>query len=456
MSLLYPIGLLALAGLIIPVLLHLWNIKQGKTLKIGSIALLGENASSSARSFKITDWLLFVLRCLLLILIAFVLAQPLLKKEVKATKNSGWILVDIGQFPEVYQSQKKSIDSLLNLGFELHDFNLGFKSFLLKDSKEKVEQVKKLSYTSLLNQLNVSIPAGYSAYLFADHRLHNFEGKLPKLNFNLVWRTLNSTDTVKTWSTKFLDKNYEGKSTPSLTSYSANSTQNLPIIKVAIYDPVGADAKYIKAGLSAIQDFTKRKIHISNWNASNPDADVVFWFSEQPFDSKLKADATLFTYQKGKVMQVNSILNLGSESNQEIELKQRINKDEIKGVSIWSDGFGEPILVKRQESQVNHYYFYSRFNPQWTDLVWNEQFVKALLPIVLGNQSTADFGFENNPADQRALAKQQLVDNKINQSSTTSIVTTQNLERLFWILALVVLIIERILSFRKKLDHVKN
>lgn len=456
MNLLYPIGLLALAGLIIPVLLHLWNIKQGKTLKIGSIALLGENASSNSRSFKITDWLLFVLRCLILILVAFVLAQPLLRKEVKNAKKSGWILVDRSQFPKIYQSNQSSIDSLLDLGFELHDFNLGFKPFALKDSTERVEKLEKLSYSSLLNQLNAELPVGYSAYLFADQRLHNIDSKLPKLNFNLVWRSLNSTDTLKTWSTKFLDKNYEGKSTPSLTNYSANSSQDLPVIKVAIYDPVGADGEYIKAGLSAIEDFTKRKIQVSNWNASTTDADVLFWLSEQPFDSKLKAGSRLFTYQKGKVMQVNSSLKLGTESSQEIALKQRIASDNVKGTTVWSDGFGEAILVKRKESQVNHFYFYSRFNPQWSDLVWNEQFVKALLPIVLGNQSGTAFGFEDNAVDQRILAKQQLVESKINQSTVSNTIETQNLERVFWLLALVVLIIERILSFRRKREYAKN
>ena len=81
MQLLYPIGLLALAGLIIPVIIHLWSVKTGKTLKIGSINLLGESANATSKSLKITDWLLFVLRCLLLIIIGLMLAQPLWQKK---------------------------------------------------------------------------------------------------------------------------------------------------------------------------------------------------------------------------------------------------------------------------------------------------------------------------------------------------------------------------------------
>ena len=92
MQLLDPIGLLALAGLIIPVIIHLWSVKKGKTLKIGSINLLGESASSTSRSLKITDWLLFVMRCLLLVIIAFLLAQPLIQQKIRSKNNSGMFI----------------------------------------------------------------------------------------------------------------------------------------------------------------------------------------------------------------------------------------------------------------------------------------------------------------------------------------------------------------------------
>ncbi|WP_316787136.1 BatA domain-containing protein [Pedobacter frigiditerrae] len=456
MNLLYPIGLLVLAGLIIPVLLHLWNVKQGKTLKIGSIALLGENSTSSSRSLKITDWLLFILRCLIVILLAFVLAQPFFKKTITHTKNSGWILVDRNDFLTVYNTNKPTIDSLVNLGFELRDFNLGFNQFFLKDSLVNTAKTNGLSYSALLRQLNKQIPAGYSAYLFADHQLKNFDGDLPKLSFNLIWKEFKQSDTVKVWPTKFLDKSFEGKSTPNATNYTANQSQNLPVVKVAIYDPTGTDAKYIKAALAAISDFTNRKIEVKNWNSSLTNADVIFWLSEQPFNSTLKAGVSLFTYQKGKILKVNSSLNLGEELNQNIELFQRIAFDQLKGNAIWTDGFGVPVLIKKREAELNHFYFYSRFNPNWGDLVWNEQFTRAIIPIVLDNQNTEEFGYEHHPADQRAMDQQQLIEAKINKSTLSTSTTNQELDHILWFLAFLVLFIERILSFSKKTEHVKS
>ncbi|RZJ64928.1 MAG: hypothetical protein EOO47_26265, partial [Flavobacterium sp.] len=383
MNLLYPIGLLALAGLIVPVLLHLWNVKQGKTLKIGSIALLGENSTSSSISLKITDWLLFILRCLIVILVAFVLAQPFIKKTITHTKNSGWILVNRNKFSTVYQANRQTIDSLVNLGFELRDFNLGFTQFFLKDSLVQAAKTSALSYSALLRQLNKQIPAGYAAYLFADHRLSNFDGDLPKLSFNLTWKEFKQVDTIKTWSAKFLNKSYDGRSTPSSTSYTSSQSQNLPVVKVAIHDPIGNDAKYIKASLGAISDFTKRKFEVKNWTLATIDADVVFWLSDEPFNATLKANASLLTYQKGKVLAVNSNMNFEDESNQKIELFQRIAFDNLQGSAIWADGFGIPLLIKKREADLNHFYFYSRFNPNWGDLVWNVQFTRAIIPIVL-------------------------------------------------------------------------
>ncbi|WP_431292206.1 BatA domain-containing protein [Pedobacter sp. P26] len=113
MHFLYSIGLFALAGIIVPLIIHLWNVKQGKILKIGSIALLGESSSASSKSFKINDWLLFVLRCLLLVLLAFVLAHPYLKKIVSARSKNGWILVEKNNFPRVFKTHQKTVDSLL-------------------------------------------------------------------------------------------------------------------------------------------------------------------------------------------------------------------------------------------------------------------------------------------------------------------------------------------------------
>jgi len=459
LQLLYPIGLLALAGLIIPVIIHLWSVKQGKTLKIGSIALLGESASATSKSFKLTDWLLFILRCLLLILIAFILTQPFFSKKIKTTANSGWILVQPNQFSKVYQDHRKSIDSLLTLGFELHEFNLGFKSFKLADTVSQPNKVSSLTYSSLFKKLDAQIPSGYTAYLFAAKKVINFSGDLPKISYKLVWKDMVNKDTATTWTTQFLGKTYEAKSTPKLTTYSSAAAANLPAVSVAIYEPAGNDSKYVRAALNAIADFTKRKIAVQNFNtATVAQADIIFWLSEQePNFEKLKASVRIFAYEKGKVANVNTTLSLtdGTGISNEIKLFKHIQTDNENGKIVWKDGYGELVLVNEKK---NYFSFYSRFNPAWTDLVWNEQFVNALMPIVLGEQNSSDFGFETHSSDQRVIAADQNLNIAANKlGSVIEARENEPLDPFLWILALITLLIERILSFRKaKLNHVKS
>ncbi len=451
MTLLYPIGLLAFAGLIIPVLIHLWSVKKGKVLKIGSIALLGENATASSKSIRITDIILFILRCLIIIFIAFVLAEPYLKQTTVNQKNAGWILVDKTQFDKAYQANRNKIDSLLKLGFELRDFNLGFNKFTLEDTAANTIANEKLTYTSLLNQLNTEIPIGYSAHIFANRKVVNFEGTLPKPKFKLFWNDLQTNDTLKNWATTFLAKTYEGKSTPSSTSYTSGLSQDLPVINAVIYGD-SDDSRYIKAALNAIEDFTRRKIEVNNWNSlSSSKADLLFWLSEKPLLlPNHRNGANLFTYQKGKNITLNSTLQVSLNPSQRVGLYKRIASDGLKGTTIWNDGFGDPILVKEEKEALNHFHFYSRFNPQWTDLVWDEQFVQALIPIVLDTSNNADFGFESHDADQRVIAKQQLPGSNYKEAGIFNISSTQDITKWVWAIAFIFLIIERILSLRKK------
>ncbi len=460
MQLLYPIGLLAFAGLIIPVIIHLWSVKKGKTLKIGSINLLGESASATSKSLKITDWLLFIMRCLLLAIVAFILAQPLIQQKIFSKNNKGWILIDQNQFSAIYPKHQKSIDSLLNLGFELHDFNFGFQQYELKDSAQKVQQVS-LSYNSLLKKLNSTIPNGAKAYLFAPKRQIDLEGELPTLNYQLNWKETIPKDSLKTWTTNFIGKDYEAKSSPSLTTYKSKEVQDLATITVMIHEPKGNDSKYIKAGLRTIADFTKRKIEIKTYT-SELQADLIFWLSEQAIPSsylaKLKPKSKVFSYTIGKVNVTNSTLQFSNSISSQIALYKRIDVKKPQGEIIWRDGFGEALLIKQQNNQISRFYFYSRFNPQWTDLVWNDQFVNLLIPIVLGDQNAIGFGFEQNENDQRLFsANQNLLINGNESNTVATRFENIALAKYLWILALLILGIERFLSFRKtKISHVKS
>lgn len=456
MHFLYPIGLFALAGIIVPLVIHLWNVKQGKTIKIGSIALLGESSSASSKSFKINDWLLFVLRCLLLVLLAFLLAQPYLKKTISKSSKTGWILIDKNNFPQVFKSHRKTIDSLLKNGYEIHDFNAGFSLLSLKDtSTNEIRQHNSLSYTTLLSAANQTVPAGGQVYLFADQRLNRFGNELPLVNYKLNWIPLKQSDTLSSWIATYAGKKYETKSNPSGTVYQAVNTSGNTPINITIHERAGiSDSKYIIAALKAIGSFTQRKIII------NPPADkatIGFWLSDETvsaaFKSSIASDGALFQYEKGKILTTPSFIKIDVK---QLKLSKRIASGN-QAEKVWTDGFGDAILAKEKTGDLSTFHFYSRFNPQWNELVWDPLFVKALMPIVIRDKNPEDFGFENNPADQRILSlKQKVVIEAKKTVSATK--TTQNkpIATIFWIAALLIFATERILSFRKKPLYVKN
>jgi hypothetical protein len=192
-QLLNPIWLFGISGITIPILIHLWNVKKGKTLKIGSISLLGESSRQNARSLRLLDLLLLLLRCLLIIIVSLLLAEPVWNSSNSPDQKGGWILIEKDNFNETYSRFQKEIDSLDQAGFDLHLFELGFKAAdlnKLKDSEiTRDSNAAQLSYWSLLRMLDHEIPAGKEAYIFTANRLNRFKGERPEIVTKLKWKT---------------------------------------------------------------------------------------------------------------------------------------------------------------------------------------------------------------------------------------------------------------------------
>ncbi|MNQ81842.1 hypothetical protein D3C85_968790 [compost metagenome] len=390
-------------------------------------------------------------------------------KKAVAGNEKGWVLIEKNRFIPVYETHKKEIDSLLNAGYQLHDFNMGFPEINVNDTlrKDSITLINSIGYHSLLRQLDEQLPAGFPVYLFADRRLSKLTDDLPLVDFNLQWKDTGKRDTISSWTASLSGKNYEAISSPALTRYrSLDEGKDWPTISVLVFKNVNEkDADYVTAALNAITDFTKRKVEVKYWNIQfNSDLkfDVGFWLSDQPvatgFLKNLNPEGRLFSYERGKTVSFHSEIDLlpGKTGNVPgVTLYKRIAAPTYFGENIWNDGFGTPVLTLEKEKKMDHYHFYSRLSPQWTSLVWNEMFVKALMPLVLGGEND-NFGFESHQDDQRRSldllsgkpgSGKPLLKEKRAQS--------QPLHQYFWILALSVFILERVLSFnqRARVNH---
>ena len=501
MQFLNPIWLFAIAAISIPVVIHLWNIRRGKTLKVGSIALVTAAAQKSSRSFKLNEVLLFILRCLFLLILAFLLATPFWRRNHATAKTKGWVLIPKGNLKETCKNLKFIVDSLAKIGYEFHFFDENFKNFelnkVLNDSLLKDKSEVK-NYWNLVAKLNEKLPSNVPVYLLTPNQAKYFTGNKPSVSLNLHWQTYTPADSVSTWveNAWFTSNNsikvIGGNSRPSgtyFTSYIIQSggdpkspfmvdvnhgspvislktapEKHMPIdtstLWVAIYsDKYSVDEKYLGAALQAIIDFTQRKTVVKKYaDAAQIPAkqDWLFWLSDKPVDANmLNKAAHVLNYQSGKVStEFSAIKSNGSftlSGDGEIPaIYKRVKNETINGQAIWVDGYGNPILTQEQSPQTTRYHFYSRFNPAWNDLVWSDSFPKLLLRLVL-------YGSDNELLKSNDLTKidhRQMMPNIIwsaKNVNNSKVNEQTDLSHYFWLMLIAVFIAERWVAHKNKL-----
>ena len=495
LSFLQPIWLWASAGIIVPVIIHLWNVKGGKTLKVGSIAFFINSAPAAAKSFRLTDLLLLLLRCLLLITLAMLLAKPFWNEQKTATEK-GWLLIEKSEVKIAYNHFKPLIDSLLKQGYAFHYFDESFEKSDLKkmlQTKEDTTNKPSLSYWALLKMANDKVSQNCPVYLFTNNRLQRFEGNRPNVSLHLKWYTYSSQDTAAQW----LEKAYQ-TSADSIRVVEANSHlfgtnytyQNISLnnansnyklsskegkivvtsndslhqmieadtatIIILIYaNQFFEDANYVKAAINAIKDFTQYKMKVMMVNdAKNipPNYNWWFWLSEDAVPvSEVKNN--VFIYEKGKPESIHSTMFTDNKNELttpgNISLYKYIKTDSTSFQALWKNGFGEPLLSK-QNGAASVYHFYSRFNPQWNDLVWSHSFPQAMYDLIFYNQNNSD---SIAAKDKRMIDSSQIQpvfvsrqNNELNQNQ----IIENDLSSALWCLAFFLFVMERILSFRIK------
>ena len=486
-QLINPSWLFAIAALAIPVVIHLWNIKPGKTLKVGSIALMGAASRKSSRSFNLLDALLFILRCLFLLVLALLLSQPFWNKTTEATKLKGWVLIPRQNIHQVYSSFKPKVDSLVKSGYQLHYFNTGFVLADTAKLKNLADSAKNnpIENWVLLEQLSNRVPANLPLYVFTTNTLNSVSGNKPMLSLNIKIQTFTPTDSTKKWIGDAMMSNAdgvlkvtEGNSSPTGTTFISSAMQqtdkrssryqistnngqlavalkndssykvaDTTTLRIAIYSDKYSDAGYLKAALNAIKQFTNRKITIQSvtpGNVAKKPFDWVFWLMERHI-TLIAAEGVknTFVYEPGKPQNIQSAINI--PGIMAIALTKRIAAASTQDHIIWQDSFGEPILSKDDH---HVYHFYSRFDPLWNNMVWSNDFPKVMLNLLFEDSQSAD-----NNNDKRIVADKQLspvLTAGEASVKSTKIISQIDLSKAFWVALVLLFIMERLLAYRTK------
>lgn len=466
-QLLNPIALFAAAAVIIPVLIHLWNTRKGKTLKIGSIALLAESSKKPARSFRITNWPLLLLRCLLLALLALLIAKPSWQ-ETPSAKNGGWILVPDHELANAYQAHHLLIDSLLQKGFELHNLKPQLGKISLTDTTTYKQSTPDHSNTwAYLKYLDAALPSDFTLYVFSEQLAQNYSGRRPASDLNIHWIKLQTPERTDTsFASSYINREGNQISTKRISSATGNyyeesiATSSIApdtnlAINIGIYPGNNlSDAKYLQAAIEAIAEYTGRNIVVNKANGASTEQ-VIFWLQENEPDknvlAKLVEGGTILRYADlaSSSIQVPSPANPGllplNENNAGQFFKYATTP--AKGTAWWTLANGEPLMSVETTNARKTIYFSSRFNPQWTDLVWKESFARLLIPVILPS-------FNENDTDYRKLSSEQvqLKQHRGKRNGTVNDLGFMNridLSFAGWIILFFVFLTERILSHRQ-------
>ena len=489
LQLLNPIWLFGISGILIPLIIHLWNIKTGKTLKVGSIVLMGESSRQNSRSLKLMELLLLFLRCLVIILLSVLLAEPVWKSKQTEQFNKAWILIERNAFAETYGNFKAEIDSLSKAGNELHLFEPGFEKVVLEDilaDTTSADTTAKLPLWSLVRLMEQQIPKGSKAFIYTSDRAHRFKGSRPASPTAISWKTFTPADSTFRWidhsyltslgniralvtesnprqnSVRAIDISPGNESSGLQASISNGKPQVKLNDQTAISDTstltiaINAegflnDAEYLRAAIDAIQKYTLRKIKLVG-PSSRPD--ILFWLTGKELPSGLKPGSTVFQYAKSTAISINTWLEISEGmttiQTEQILLHKRFSypkKD--NAFPIWEDGFGIPLLDFNNANDISLYTLYFRLNPEWTDLVWSPEFVKLLMPLILPKQSDAPDGV----FDKRSIPPGQVLPHSDlrPQASNNLVPNTQDLQHYLWLVLIAFFITERYLSFRNNL-----
>jgi Aerotolerance regulator N-terminal len=430
LQLLQPIWLFALAGLSVPVIIHLWNRRPGKILRVGSIALVTASTAPDKRNMRLQDILLLLLRCLLLSVIALALAAPVWHSRVNAS-SKGWVLMNRVGLRETYQHFKPRIDELLQAGMEFHYFEDSFRAEKIEKALEQSLDSPafiKSNYRALVASLDQQLDAGTPVYIYTDNYLRNFEGTRTAVSLNLHWSV------------------FTPKAANAIPPADSSS------LKITICSKqYSNDARYLKAAFDAVQQFSKRNINtvlVSNPQQVAQDQDWLFWLDDAPAPSTTARH--IVQYVKGEAVSNTSWIIPGSLFPAgAIDLYRSVKANDSISTGnkiLWQDGFGNPLLACNKQDGAAYYSLYTHIDPAWNELPWSDNFPAWLFTWLYGKEAGLSLA---DTASTAVIDSSQLLQLQQPAGATTRAASfkTVPLQYLGWLMAVLLFFAERWVSF---------
>ncbi|HPG94452.1 MAG TPA: BatA domain-containing protein [Dokdonella sp.] len=176
LGLLLPMGLVALAGVVVPLLIHLVRRPEQRIVDFPALRWLRESVRPRRRLRFEDPWLLAV-RLLLLILLALLLAMPVLVGDWRPARH--WIVLSSEVDPAA--ARREFTDSAAEWRWLAPDFPV-------VDAVPPAGSAQ--AFASLLREFDVDIPAADRLSVIVPAELHGLDAERLALTHEVDWRVI--------------------------------------------------------------------------------------------------------------------------------------------------------------------------------------------------------------------------------------------------------------------------
>jgi hypothetical protein len=327
MFFLNPSFLWALLGLSVPVAIHLWSKKEGKTIKVGSLKFLQESDSQKSSSIKLNEFWLLLLRMLLITILVFILAEPRLYHK---SENSP--ITYLVEKSLLSSSEVRSLTDSLNNTAEVRFLETDFPEYQPEIVKDTLSESP--NYWKLAKEMETLKTD--SVVVFTNAFVGGIKGKRPEISKNIHWINLNP-GTAKTnlvGAVKRGDEierisvisdaeefKFQKEKQNLTTSEIETEFENIPVVeldtlRVKIYseEEFQVESKYIKASFLALEKYLEHPIEILNFEEENFNSnseEILIWLSEKPAP---KTEEKVLVFRKDSL--ANSLIEQGNSKNE--------------------------------------------------------------------------------------------------------------------------------------------
>lgn len=504
LTLLNPSGAWALLGLALPIAIHLLHRGKRQRVLVGSIRFLKGKETQTFARIKLTEKRLLLLRLFLLSIFVAILCRPHLVQNQHAFSGEGWLLIDPEiNVAELAAAEVELLEKAKQAKWAISWLSPGFPNWQATSSPKELPAT--LDSWSLVAEAAGILPDSLELAVLALGTKQRFRGNRPTIAHpNIDWRLIapqtetkpfllygyrvtkqqlilvTSEASSRGFTTQrhvFKDVSFETQqisdlglkanfSKPNdgsiLVTLSQNSSETLLMnqtlvnthILVVAEDLEAQSVTILKNAFETVGDYFQWPLHLevispsalpSNWPG------IAFWLAadSEPPEEWLRQGSYVFK-DAGNTpySQPDAHINLPlTHGTSEPKLFRRVAA--MKGVPVWLDSWGDPVLVYQEQDKGRLFHFASKLSSEWSTLAYDPAFPNWLASFVESawNQQTVQPRAEKRTTPVSAAQVQPKTGGRYSANLRANL---QSLEFPLWCLAMVIMLLERLWVFKRK------